>query len=96
MENFPDTLDLFYDISFFQLILNLGYKVSRHRTLMNIFDKAPVVDKDVFLAPSASIIGDVQVGRGSSIWYGCVLRGKMKYFAPQYVCNSEIPFYLSF
>lgn len=75
LENSPDTLDLFYDISFFQLILNLGYKVSRHRTLMNIFDKAPVVDKDVFLAPSASIIGDVQVGRGSSIWYGCVLRG---------------------
>lgn len=50
--------------------------MSRHRTLMNVFDKAPVVDKDVFVAPSASIIGDVQVGRGSSIWYGCVLRGK--------------------
>ncbi|KAH7520011.1 hypothetical protein FEM48_Zijuj08G0098400 [Ziziphus jujuba var. spinosa] len=50
-------------------------RMSRHRTLMNVFDKAPVVDKDVFVAPSASIIGDVQVGRGSSIWYGCVLRG---------------------
>ncbi|TQD88783.1 hypothetical protein C1H46_025672 [Malus baccata] len=49
-------------------------QLSRHRTLMNVFDKAPVVDKDVFVAPSASIIGDVQVGRGSSIWYGCVLR----------------------
>lgn len=44
---------------------------------MNIFDKAPVVDKDAFVAPSASVIGDVQVGRASSIWYGCVLRGKM-------------------
>ncbi|KAF6166680.1 hypothetical protein GIB67_005542 [Kingdonia uniflora] len=49
--------------------------VPRHRTLMNIFDKAPNVDKDAFVAPSASIIGDVQVGRASSIWYGCVLRG---------------------
>ncbi|KAI8542491.1 hypothetical protein RHMOL_Rhmol08G0141900 [Rhododendron molle] len=49
--------------------------VSRHRTLMNVFDKAPVVDKDAFVAPSASLIGDVLVGRGSSIWYGCVLRG---------------------
>ncbi|PON93426.1 UDP-3-O-[3-hydroxymyristoyl] glucosamine N-acyltransferase LpxD [Trema orientale] len=49
--------------------------LSRHRTLMNIFDKAPVVDKDAFVAPSASITGDVLVGRGSSIWYGCVLRG---------------------
>ncbi|KAL9358678.1 hypothetical protein Peur_046801 [Populus x canadensis] len=50
-------------------------QLSRHRTLMNIFDKAPVVDKDAFVAPSASVIGDVQVGKGSSIWYGCVLRG---------------------
>lgn len=44
---------------------------------MNVFDKTPVVDKDAFVAPSASIIGDVQVGSGSSIWYGCVLRGKL-------------------
>ncbi|TMW94229.1 hypothetical protein EJD97_010554 [Solanum chilense] len=49
--------------------------LSRHRTLMNVFDKAPVVDKDVFVAPGASVIGDVHVGRNSSIWYGCVLRG---------------------
>lgn len=50
---------------------------------MNIFDKAPVVDKDVFVAPSASVIGDVQVGRGSSIWYGCVLRGKLSHWMNQ-------------
>lgn len=42
---------------------------------MNIFDKVPNVHKDAFVAPSASVIGDVQVGQGSSIWYGCVLRG---------------------
>lgn len=42
---------------------------------MNLFDKVPVVHKDAFVAPSSSIIGDVHVGRGSSIWYGCVLRG---------------------
>ncbi|KAK4490315.1 hypothetical protein RD792_000982 [Penstemon davidsonii] len=50
-------------------------QLSRHRTLMNLFDKSPVVDKEAFVAPSASVIGDVQVGRGSSIWYGSVLRG---------------------
>ncbi|CAN8320862.1 unnamed protein product [Cochlearia groenlandica] len=49
--------------------------LSRHRTLMNVFDKSPLVDKDAFVAPSASVIGDVQIGKGSSIWYGCVLRG---------------------
>ncbi|KAJ0231890.1 Gamma carbonic anhydrase 2 [Hirschfeldia incana] len=49
--------------------------LSRHRTLMCVFDKSPLVDKDAFVAPSASVIGDVQIGKGSSIWYGCVLRG---------------------
>ncbi|KAG2314416.1 hypothetical protein Bca4012_065097 [Brassica carinata] len=49
--------------------------LSRHRTLMSVFDKSPLVDKDVFVAPGASVIGDVQIGKGSSIWYGCVLRG---------------------
>ncbi|CAA7056950.1 unnamed protein product [Microthlaspi erraticum] len=50
-------------------------QLSRHRTLMNVYDKAPYVNKEAFVAPSASITGDVHVGRGSSIWYGCVLRG---------------------
>uniref|UniRef100_A0A0E0JH73 Uncharacterized protein n=1 Tax=Oryza punctata TaxID=4537 RepID=A0A0E0JH73_ORYPU len=50
-------------------------QLSRHRTLMNIFDKTPHVHRDAFVAPSASLIGDVQVGQGASIWYGCVLRG---------------------
>ncbi|XP_057758422.1 gamma carbonic anhydrase 1, mitochondrial-like [Arachis stenosperma] len=50
-------------------------QLSRHRPLMNVFDKVPVVHRDAFVAPSASITGDVHVGHGSSIWYGCVLRG---------------------
>ncbi|KAK4368069.1 hypothetical protein RND71_011861 [Anisodus tanguticus] len=47
--------------------------VSRHRTLMNLFDKVPVVDKDTFVAPSASLTGDVHIGRSASI---CFLKGK--------------------
>jgi carbonic anhydrase/acetyltransferase-like protein (isoleucine patch superfamily) len=43
---------------------------------MNLFDKKPHVAEDAFVAPSASLVGDVQVGSKSSIWYGCVLRGK--------------------
>lgn len=35
----------------------------------------PVVAADVFVAPGAKVIGDVEIGAGSSIWYGCVLRG---------------------
>jgi carbonic anhydrase/acetyltransferase-like protein (isoleucine patch superfamily) len=35
----------------------------------------PVIAADAFVAPNAAIIGDVEIGAGSSIWYGCVLRG---------------------
>lgn len=30
---------------------------------------------DVFIAPSANVLGDVRIGSKSSIWYGAVLRG---------------------
>jgi carbonic anhydrase/acetyltransferase-like protein (isoleucine patch superfamily) len=35
----------------------------------------PVVAADVFVAPGVILLGDVAIGPGSSIWYGCVLRG---------------------
>ena len=36
---------------------------------------SPTIADDVFVAETAVIIGDVEIGAGSSIWYGCVLRG---------------------
>ena len=35
----------------------------------------PKIASDAFVAETAVIIGDVEIGTGSSIWYGCVLRG---------------------
>jgi carbonic anhydrase/acetyltransferase-like protein (isoleucine patch superfamily) len=37
--------------------------------------KLPRVAADAFVAPGARLIGDVEVGAGASIWFGCVLRG---------------------
>lgn len=50
-------------------------QLSRHRALMNLFDKAPSVPEDTFIAPNAAVIGDVSIGPKSSIWYGAILRG---------------------
>jgi carbonic anhydrase/acetyltransferase-like protein (isoleucine patch superfamily) len=36
-----------------------------------------MIGRDVFIAPSAELIGDVTVGDRSSIWYHCVLRGDL-------------------
>ncbi|MFM6929179.1 MAG: gamma carbonic anhydrase family protein [Bdellovibrio sp.] len=37
--------------------------------------KAPVIGKNVFIADNARIIGDVEVGESSSIWYNVTIRG---------------------
>lgn len=37
--------------------------------------KRPTVHPDAFVAPTATLIGDVTVEAGASIWYGAVLRG---------------------
>ncbi|GEO82054.1 gamma carbonic anhydrase family protein [Pararhodospirillum oryzae] len=35
----------------------------------------PRLAEDVFVAPGAVIIGDVEIGPGSSVWFGSVIRG---------------------
>jgi len=35
----------------------------------------PTLAPTAFVAPTASVVGEVSVGAGASIWYGCVLRG---------------------
>jgi len=35
----------------------------------------PKLGAGVFIAPGARIIGDVEIGENSSIWFNCVLRG---------------------
>jgi carbonic anhydrase/acetyltransferase-like protein (isoleucine patch superfamily) len=41
--------------------------------------KLPRIAPDAFVAENATIIGDVVIGAGSSIWFGCVLRGDTNY-----------------
>ncbi len=36
---------------------------------------SPRIASDAFVAPGAVVIGDVEIGAGASIWFGCVLRG---------------------
>ncbi len=37
--------------------------------------KTPSVDPTAFIAPNATLIGDVTVGPDASVWFGAVLRG---------------------
>lgn len=42
--------------------------------IIPIHGKTPVIHETAFIAPGATIIGDVEIGAGSSIWYNCVVR----------------------
>lgn len=42
-------------------------------------DKFPLIHESVFLASGAKIIGDVQIGENSSVWYNTVIRGDVHY-----------------
>jgi carbonic anhydrase/acetyltransferase-like protein (isoleucine patch superfamily) len=36
---------------------------------------APRIAASAWIAPTAIVIGDVEIGEDSSVWFGCVLRG---------------------
>jgi carbonic anhydrase/acetyltransferase-like protein (isoleucine patch superfamily) len=66
-----------------------GYCVNRQSPIVNLKSKIynpmalilPVEDKNpswgtgCFIAPNATIVGDVQMGEGCSIWFNAVVRG---------------------
>uniref|UniRef100_A0A7S2ZTJ0 Uncharacterized protein n=3 Tax=Rhodosorus marinus TaxID=101924 RepID=A0A7S2ZTJ0_9RHOD len=49
--------------------------VSRHQQFMRVKGKTPEIGDSVFVAPNASLIGDVKLGDLSSVWYGAIIRG---------------------
>ena len=48
---------------------------ARLKTIQSYKGIRPSIADDAFIAPNAYIIGDVKIGAGASIWYGCTLRG---------------------
>ena len=43
--------------------------------IYSLTDKQPTIGENVWVAPNASVIGDVILGNNSSIWWNAVLRG---------------------
>jgi carbonic anhydrase/acetyltransferase-like protein (isoleucine patch superfamily) len=48
-------------------------------TIVELDGVAPTIGEDVFLAPTAVLIGDVRVGDRVNIWFGTVLRGDVSH-----------------
>ena len=51
-------------------------KLSRHRQIFQIYDLRPSVDY-AFIAPNATLVGEVNISSYSSIWYNCTLRAEI-------------------
>ncbi len=43
-------------------------------TIYRLHDRQPQVDESAWVAPSASVLGSVELGAESSVWFGAVLR----------------------
>ena len=44
-------------------------------TIFTLGDKSPQLDANVWIAPNATVIGDVRLGANASVWWNAVLRG---------------------
>ncbi|MCI2046950.1 MAG: gamma carbonic anhydrase family protein [Faecalibacterium sp.] len=42
--------------------------------IVPFFGKKPKISAAAFLAPNATVVGEVALGEGASVWYGAVLR----------------------
>ena len=48
-------------------------------TIVEVAGVAPTIGDDVFLAPTAVLVGDVRVGDRANVWFGTVLRGDVSH-----------------
>lgn len=53
--------------------------MSSNVTILPYNGKRPVFDDTVFLADGVRLLGEVTIGRDSSIWYNSVIRGDVNY-----------------
>ena len=49
--------------------------MKRTANILPYKDIMPSISNDAFIANNATIIGDVEIGPDSGVWFGCVVRG---------------------
>jgi carbonic anhydrase/acetyltransferase-like protein (isoleucine patch superfamily) len=58
-------------------------------TILELDGVAPTIGADVWLAPTAVLVGDVRVGDRANIWFGTVLRGDSSYIEIGAGCSIQ-------
>jgi carbonic anhydrase/acetyltransferase-like protein (isoleucine patch superfamily) len=57
----------------------LSYVVVPSTRLVKYGAQKPAIEEGSFVASNASVIGEVSLGKGSSVWYGATVRGDVNY-----------------
>ncbi|MEU6575746.1 gamma carbonic anhydrase family protein [Streptomyces sp. NPDC046805] len=52
--------------------------MTRQALIVGIGGREPSIGEETFVAPTASVIGDVTLLPGASVWYGAVVRGDVE------------------
>ena len=57
--------------------------------IMEFQGKRPKMDPSVFIVDSALVIGDVEIGPGSNVWFQTIIRGDVNYIRIGSNCNIQ-------
>jgi carbonic anhydrase/acetyltransferase-like protein (isoleucine patch superfamily) len=60
-------------------------------TVVELDGVAPTIGRDVWLAPTAVLIGDVRIGDRANVWFGAVLRGDSSHIEIGEECSVQDP-----
>jgi gamma-carbonic anhydrase len=58
-----------------------NFAMTVQERLARFLGRRPDIGRAAFVAPNATVLGDVTLGANSSVWYGCVLRGDINAIA---------------
>ena len=58
----------------FSTRLTMANETSKHRAKLPLYDLEPKIE-NAWVAPNATVIGEVRLHRWASVWYNSVIRG---------------------
>lgn len=50
-----------------------------NKNIFSYLEFKPIINSETLIAPGAKVIGNVKIGKNSSIWYNCVVRGDVNF-----------------
>jgi carbonic anhydrase/acetyltransferase-like protein (isoleucine patch superfamily) len=66
-----------------------GFREVTASMIRSLRGKTPVIHPSAFVSEFAYVVGDVEIGEGSSVWPGSVIRGESKIVIGRFTCVQD-------